>query len=95
MIWAYLYIAFLAYIGVKSVRASVRKHGLGVATALEVNVTRFSMHFTVLFEHWHLGDGNYPAFSRGDTARLPFELYASGSTSSVGTAGANVRTARH
>src|SRR5690242_6818889 len=35
------------------------------------------MPLTVLFEHWHLGDGNYPAFSRGDSARLAFELYAS------------------
>src|SRR5262249_31321897 len=25
-------------------------------------------------EHWHLGDGNYPAFAVGDEARLSFEL---------------------
>lgn len=34
------------------------------------------MHLTVVFEHWHLGDGNYPAFSAGDEARLSFELNA-------------------
>jgi hypothetical protein len=32
------------------------------------------MQLTVVFEHWHLGDGNYPAFAAGDEARLSFEL---------------------
>lgn len=32
------------------------------------------MQITVVFEHWHLGDGNYPAFARGDTACLSFEM---------------------
>lgn len=32
------------------------------------------MQLTVAFEHWHLGDGNYPAFAVGDEARLSFEL---------------------
>jgi hypothetical protein len=32
------------------------------------------MNLTVVFEHWHLGDGNYPAFAIGDEARLSFEL---------------------
>ena len=32
------------------------------------------MKLTVVFEHWHLGDGNYPAFAVGDEARLSFEL---------------------
>jgi hypothetical protein len=32
------------------------------------------MQLTVVFEHWHLGDGNYPAFALGDLARLSFEL---------------------
>ncbi len=35
------------------------------------------MQITVVFEHWHLGDGNYPAFAVGDEARLSFELDAS------------------
>jgi hypothetical protein len=34
------------------------------------------MKLTVVFEHWHLGDGNYPPFSVGDTACLSFELDA-------------------
>lgn len=34
----------------------------------------FAMAFTVVFEHWHLGDRNYPAFAVGDEARLAFEL---------------------
>ncbi len=32
------------------------------------------MPFSVVFEHWHLGDGNYPAFAAGDETRLSFEL---------------------
>lgn len=32
------------------------------------------MDVTAIFEHWHLGDGNYPAFSVGDEVRLSFEL---------------------
>src|SRR5215510_2433004 len=32
------------------------------------------MQITVVFEHWHLGDGNYPAFAVGDEARLSFEF---------------------
>lgn len=32
------------------------------------------MQLTVQFEHWHLGDGSYPAFAVGDRARLSFEL---------------------
>jgi len=32
------------------------------------------MKLAVVFEHWHLGDGNYPAFAVGDAARLSFEL---------------------
>jgi hypothetical protein len=32
------------------------------------------MKITAIFEHWHLGDGNYPAFAVGDEARLSFEL---------------------
>jgi hypothetical protein len=32
------------------------------------------VQLTVVFEHWHLGDGNYPAFAVGDEARLSFEL---------------------
>jgi hypothetical protein len=32
------------------------------------------MKLTAVFEHWHLGDGNYPAFSVGDEGRLSFEL---------------------
>jgi hypothetical protein len=35
-----------------------------------------TMQITVVFEHWHLGDGNYPACSVGDEARLSFELSA-------------------
>jgi hypothetical protein len=29
---------------------------------------------TAVFEHWHLGDGNYYAFAVGDEVRLSFEL---------------------
>ncbi|HAK93849.1 MAG TPA: hypothetical protein DCM87_02265 [Planctomycetes bacterium] len=32
------------------------------------------MRLTVVYEHWHLGDGNYPAFTLGDEVRLSFEL---------------------
>lgn len=32
------------------------------------------MQLTAVFEHWHLGDGNYPAFVVGQEARLSFEL---------------------
>jgi len=32
------------------------------------------MQLTTVFEHWHLGDGNYPAFAVGQEARLSFEL---------------------
>ncbi len=32
------------------------------------------MNLTAVFEHWHLGDGNYPALAVGDEARLSFEL---------------------
>lgn len=34
------------------------------------------MQLTAVFEHWHLGDGNYPALAVGDEARLSFELDA-------------------
>ena len=39
-----------------------------------LDVTPASMQLTVVFEHWHLGDGNYPAFTVGDEARLSLEL---------------------
>src|SRR5690349_12451775 len=32
------------------------------------------MQLTTVFEHWHLGDGNYPPFAVGDEVRLSFEL---------------------
>ena len=32
------------------------------------------MKLTAVFEHWHLGDGNYPALAVGDEVRLSFEL---------------------
>ena len=32
------------------------------------------MKLTAVFEHWHLGDGNHPAFAVGDEVRLSFEL---------------------
>ena len=32
------------------------------------------MRLTTVFEHWHLGDGNYPAFQVGDEVRLSFEM---------------------
>ncbi|HEX6049452.1 MAG TPA: hypothetical protein VFZ21_09290 [Gemmatimonadaceae bacterium] len=32
------------------------------------------MRLTAVFEPWHLGDGNYPAFRVGDSARLSFEI---------------------
>ena len=32
------------------------------------------MQLTAVFEHWHLGDGNYCAFAVGDKVRLSFEL---------------------
>ena len=32
------------------------------------------MKLTAVFEHWHLGDGNYPAFAVGDEVRLSFEV---------------------
>jgi hypothetical protein len=32
------------------------------------------MRLTAVYEHWHLGDGNYPAFAVGDEVRLSFEL---------------------
>ena len=32
------------------------------------------MKLTAVFEHWHLGDGNYYAFAVGDEVRLSFEL---------------------
>ena len=32
------------------------------------------MNLTAVFEHWHLGDGNYRAFAVGDEVRLSFEL---------------------
>jgi hypothetical protein len=32
------------------------------------------MKLTAVFEHWHLGDGNYYAFAVGDNVRLSFEL---------------------
>jgi hypothetical protein len=38
------------------------------------DVIQTSMQLTVVFEHWHLGDGNYPAFAVGQEARLSFEL---------------------
>jgi hypothetical protein len=34
------------------------------------------MQLTAVFEHWHLGDGNYPAFRVGDEVRLSFEMAA-------------------
>jgi hypothetical protein len=33
------------------------------------------MQLTIVFEHWHLGDGNYRAFAVGEDARLSFELH--------------------
>ena len=38
------------------------------------DVIQTSMQLTVVFEHWHLGDGNYPAFAVGQEARLSFEF---------------------
>ena len=32
------------------------------------------MKLTAVFEHWHLGDGNYYAFAVGDAVRLSFEF---------------------
>ena len=32
------------------------------------------MQITVVFAHWHIGDGNYPPFGVGDEGRLSFEL---------------------
>ena len=33
-----------------------------------------SMKLTAVFEHWHLGDGNYPPLSIGDEVCLSFEV---------------------
>ena len=50
---------------------------LGRSLTLALDVIQAPMVLTVVFEHWHLGDGNYPAFAVGDEARLSFELDAS------------------
>lgn len=32
------------------------------------------MEVTAIFESWHIGDGNYPPFSKGEIVNLSFEL---------------------